>query len=78
MAITYINLLIHLSPSQMKYASTILSFSLKLFRESKSVKSLDILLFNINLINPIQKYSKIIESYACNIQVCFKLLPINF
>ena len=62
----------------MKHASTLLSFSLKLFSESKSVKSLDILLFNINLISSIQNYSNIIESYTCNIQVCFKLLRINF
>ena len=62
----------------MKHASTLLSFSLKLFSASKSVKSLDILLFNINLISSIQNYSNIIESYTFNIQVCFKLLRINF
>ena len=44
------------------------------------VKSVKLLPLNIKLINPIQKYPHITESYACilKIFVIIFLLPINF
>ena len=74
------NLPLYESTSYIKHSDTISSFYLKLFSEKKLVKSVKILMFNINLINSIQKYPNIIESHACSLQVfeVIPLLPINF
>ena len=59
-------------------------FFLKLFVE-KSLKSVKLLPLTIKLINPIQKYPRINESYACIVKIFFVILdpfvlslPINF
>ena len=52
---------------------------LKLFGEKRSVKSAKVFPASIELINPIQKYPHIFESYACflKIFVFMFLLRIN-
>ena len=41
------------------------SFFLKLFSEKRFVNSVKVFPLNTKLINPIQKYSHITQSYAC-------------
>ena len=48
-----------------KYFNIVLSFLSYSVGENKLEYSKEILPFNMKLINPIQKYSHIIESYAC-------------
>ena len=45
------------------------SFFLKLFSKKRFVKSVKVFLASMKLINPIQKYPHIIESYACILKV---------
>ena len=52
---------------------------LELFGEKRFVKSVKVFPASIKLINPIQKYPHIIESYACILKMFVMfLLPINF
>ena len=57
-----------------------MSFISYSFAENKLVYTNKLLPFNIKLISPIQKYPKIIESYACILKVfvVIVLLHINF
>ena len=60
-----------------KYFIIILSFFSYSLGEIKLVYSNKILSFNIEkLVNPIQRYPHIIESYACIVEMF--LLPMNF
>ena len=50
------------------------SFLLKLFDEKRFVKSVKVFSANLKSINPIQKYSHIIESYACILKIFVAML----
>ena len=59
---------------------TIPLFFLKLFGEKRFVNSVKVFPASIRLINPIQKYPNIIESYACILKifvVVYTEWPIN-
>lgn len=63
-----------------QYFSTFFSFSLNLSGENgySLIKSVMVLLSNINLINQIQKYPHFIESYVCAMTSNFKLFVSYF
>ena len=52
-----------------KYFKTMSSFFLKLFGEKRFVNSVKVFPTSIRLINPVQKYPNIIESYACILKI---------
>ena len=52
-----------------KYFKIISLFLLKSLDEKRFVTSVKVLPTNIKLINPIQKYPHIIESYACILKI---------
>ena len=56
----------------MKYFKIILSFFLKLFGAKRLVKSVKVFSGSIKSINPIEKYSHIIESNACILKIFAK------
>ena len=66
--------------SNRKYVSVILPFFKKLCRKNKLAKSASVLLFNINSINSLQKYLRIIESYVlCYKNICYNVfIPCEF
>ena len=53
----------------MKYFKIILSFFLELFRAKRLIKSVKVFPGIMKSMNPIQKYSLIIESYACILKI---------
>ena len=66
--------------SNRKYFNVILPFFKKLCKENKLAKSASVLLFNINSINSLQKYLRIIESYVlCSKNICYNFfIPCEF
>ena len=52
-----------------KYFKIISSFSLRLFGEKRFLNSVKVFYASIKSINPIQKYQRIIESYACILKI---------
>ena len=59
----------HLFLNIIKYFKIISSFFLKLFGEKRFVNSVKIFPASIKSINLIQKYSRVIESYACTLKI---------